>query len=564
MKQPLPKKAIVIFFVTLLPILLIGTFSYLRARKDLTEYALSRRQTIAQIAAIALREKFDSLSELSISLASRVQFRRMVEQKRWADAIRIMEDVHKKFPLIERIFVTDFEGTLRADTPAIPEIKGINLSFRDWYQMVRGGRAPYVSNVYRRIAYPRYNVMAVATSIESDSGENVGILVLQLRTDRLFEWIKTVEVGPAGYIYIVDKAGNLAAHPRFLPQSEIMSYANLPVIKKALQGSRGVEVSLDPMEKDKQISAYSPVQSYGWAVIAQQPVVKAFALQEANLRLLIIAYSVIFTFTCIIAYLVLKTTARLFEVQAARAEAEKNARIRDNFVSAAAHELRTPLTAIKIQLQLIPATLQRIAFDGKEKFMALLQQSLRQLDQFSLLTDELLDVSRIDAGQLPLELRKVDLSELVRKAVDSCRSALQQAKCSVTLTLSPSIIGFWDPARIEQVILNLLSNAMKYGREGVIEIIAGAEGDTARLIVRDQGIGISKEDQEKLFHRFERPAPLSKYRGLGLGLYIAHEIVVAHGGSIRVDSKPGEGATFIVELPLPEKAAGGLEYQAAG
>ncbi len=241
---------------------------------------------------------------------------------------------------------------------------------------------------------------------------------------------------------------------------------------------------------------------------------------------------------------------QLNQAQIARAEAEKGMRLRDDFISIASHELKTPLTALKMQFQIIPRVLVNVSFPEKEQFFSLVQSSLRQLDQFSRLVDELLDNSQIDAGTLTIEMQHVTLSELIHQVLEQYQSELRSAGCLVSTKLDAAIHGYWDPSRIKQIVANLLSNAMKYGAGRPIEIATQLAGSRAVLTVHDHGIGIAKGDQAKIFARFARVAPVTKFRGLGLGLFILREIVLAHGGTIRVESELGKGSTFIVDLPL--------------
>ncbi len=246
----------------------------------------------------------------------------------------------------------------------------------------------------------------------------------------------------------------------------------------------------------------------------------------------------------------------LVKEKEARAEAEKSVQVRDDFLALASHELRTPITPIKIYLQLLRRHLQAIPPELLPRGRALLsgfESADRQLDRLTRLIEDLLDVSRITAGRLILEREQFDLSELLGDIVDRFRLEGLSAKCELRLSAQPHVDGFWDRSRIEQVATNLLANAMKYGAGKPIEITVASEGNVARFAVRDHGIGIAEEDQEKIFERFERVAPARSYGGLGLGLYISREIVSAHGGTIRVESELGEGACFIVELPLSSR-----------
>jgi len=125
-----------------------------------------------------------------------------------------------------------------------------------------------------------------------------------------------------------------------------------------------------------------------------------------------------------------------------------------------------------------------------------------------------------------------------------------QAGSPLRLDAPGPVLGTWDPGRLEQIAEALLANALKYGRGRPIDVRVESDGTTARLVVRDGGIGIAPEDQARIFERFERAAPARNYGGLGLGLWIVRQVVGAHGGRIRVDSKPGEGSPFTVELPI--------------
>ncbi len=243
---------------------------------------------------------------------------------------------------------------------------------------------------------------------------------------------------------------------------------------------------------------------------------------------------------------------RLVRERESRIEAERSVQLRDNFLSIAAHELRTPLTPIRMHLQLVKRHIEAFAPEvpNADKLLKSLVKADRQFDRFLRLVENLLDVSRITAGRLVLEREELDLSELVHEVVDSFEVEVANAGCALHIHAERGVRGLWDRLRIEQVLSNLLTNAFKYGAGKEIDVRASAGPETATLEVRDRGIGIQLQFQSKIFGPFERVASLRNYGGLGLGLYITHEIVAAHAGTIRVESEEGEGAAFIVELPL--------------
>jgi signal transduction histidine kinase len=234
------------------------------------------------------------------------------------------------------------------------------------------------------------------------------------------------------------------------------------------------------------------------------------------------------------------------------ADLRRAIRTRDVFLSVASHELRTPLTSLQLQVDMFARTLSRRAEEALAS--GRLGESARkiaaQVLRLSELVDVLLDVSRIASGRLELNPEDLDLVKVVQGTVDRWGAVALQAGCALTFVAPASAPGRWDRLRIEQVLGNLLSNALKYGAGAPVEVEVAALDERVRLRVSDRGIGIAAGDQSRIFERFERAASPNHYGGLGLGLWIAHEIVVeAMGGTLTVTSAPGQGATFVVTLP---------------
>ena len=222
---------------------------------------------------------------------------------------------------------------------------------------------------------------------------------------------------------------------------------------------------------------------------------------------------------------------------------------KDRFLSIASHELRSPITSLRATTSLLQ--LDPRALTDESRRTTLLGRIQRQIDRLSLLVERLLDTTRLNAGELPLELVECDLTALCQDAVEHAR--MTDSEHRYALDAPEAIPGRWDPARIEQVLTNLLSNACRYSpthSEIVVRArLAGSE--RAVVDVVDQGPGVSADQRERLFTAFYRGAAAARHKGgLGLGLYITREIVRRHGGTIDVTSPPGHGATFTVELPL--------------
>ncbi|WP_426753969.1 ATP-binding protein [Myxococcus sp. Y35] len=235
-------------------------------------------------------------------------------------------------------------------------------------------------------------------------------------------------------------------------------------------------------------------------------------------------------------------------------EAQEAVRARDSFLSVASHELNTPLTSLMLNVQALRRDMEPRPGGTPASSDALSAKVVavqRQVSRLSSLVRELLDVSRITAGRLVLEREELDLAALTREVVPRFSEDLARAGCELRLDAQGPAMGHWDRLRLEQVLQNLLSNAIKYGRGCPIEVRVGAEASHAWLSVKDHGMGIPPEGRARLFQRFERLASERHYGGLGLGLWIVKQIVDAMDGRIRVESAPGQGSTFIVELPRP-------------
>jgi signal transduction histidine kinase len=220
-------------------------------------------------------------------------------------------------------------------------------------------------------------------------------------------------------------------------------------------------------------------------------------------------------------------------------------RQRDEFLSVASHELKTPLTPLSLKLQNFARAVsappdaqltQRLVRDA--------DVMRRQVKRLSELVNDLLDVSRISTGQLRLELEPVDLSALVREVAARFEPEAERVGCGLTVTAPSLVTGLWDRLRLDQVVSNLLSNALKYGAGTPVDVHVASDATHVRLRVEDGGIGIPPEAIERIFGRFERAVSTRHYGGLGLGLYVTRQIVERLGGRVGVESQPGRGASF--------------------
>lgn len=231
-------------------------------------------------------------------------------------------------------------------------------------------------------------------------------------------------------------------------------------------------------------------------------------------------------------------------------QVQRAVRLRDEFLSIASHELKTPVTSLKLQIQMARRKIEpeKGLAPSPEKLAKAFDISAKQVNRLSSLIDDLLDVSRIEAGKLSYSFEEVDLGKLVEEVVDRYRDELEIVGSPIELITQSRIMVRIDRFRIEQVVINLLTNAMKYGAGKAVFVSVRASGGKAFVDVKDHGIGIPESEQDRIFNRFERAISYSNISGLGLGLYISRQIVLGHQGALYVQSEIGKGSTFTVEL----------------
>jgi signal transduction histidine kinase len=226
-------------------------------------------------------------------------------------------------------------------------------------------------------------------------------------------------------------------------------------------------------------------------------------------------------------------------------------RLRDEFLAIAAHELRTPTTTLRLLLQSMEHLLTEptLTTATVKRLQRTLSKSVEQCDRLIQFGERVLDFSQLQSGTFSLRTQEIDLAELVRQMVQHLESRLLRAGCTFTVNAEAPVVGRWDQLRLEEVLINLLENIIKYAAGSRVTVDVTGTCDAARLLVRDSGPGIAPGQEERIFERFERAAPVDRGGGWGLGLYVCRRVVEAHGGSIHVERASGGGAVFVIDLP---------------
>ncbi len=241
------------------------------------------------------------------------------------------------------------------------------------------------------------------------------------------------------------------------------------------------------------------------------------------------------------------------KLQTTQGELQRAVRVRDDFMSMVSHELRTPLNTLYLETQVRKMHLSKgnLKPFSAEQLPTLIERDQRQIQNMVRLIDDMLDVTRLRRDALSIRPKPFDLSALARRVIDNLAQQAEAAGSPIGLDAPFDVPGVWDEFRIEQVLTNLLTNALRYGGGKPVEVAIAEREGLATMSVQDRGIGVAEADHDRIFEQFERTEDSRKHAaGLGLGLYITREIVRAHGGTITLESVAGEGSLFRVTLPL--------------
>jgi signal transduction histidine kinase len=551
-----------LFTVVALPVaivVLLAVQSYVAIEQELTDVALSRRSAIARLAAVTLSEKFDRLVDVGTSLATRVRFRELAAAGNWAEASAILAGVGADFPEVDRITLHDTDGVLRAAAPDVPGLIGRRFAGYDWFKGLTREWRPYVSEVYKRPVGPELNVFAVAIPIRGTGRDAAGILLLQARLDTFFGWTKEVEIGEGGYLYIVDREGNVAFHPNVAALKDQTGMSRVTAVREALGGKRGIEVAFDDSNQEQHVIAYEPIPKYGWAVIVEQPARTAFGARDRQLTRLMMAYVLIGLLCVSVALLAARVVLerrRAEDDEKVRTELERRVAERtsqfeasnkelEGFSYSVSHDLRSPLRAIDGYSRMLEEDyLDRLDDEGRRLLGVIRKNS----GKMARLIDDLLAFSRF--GRKPLDAVEIDMNALVTDAIEEVKAVNPGTAVEFRVASLPPARG--DRSLMRQAWINLLSNAVKYSSAQpapVVEIASRNGPDGVEYSVKDNGVGFDMKYYDKLFGVFQRLHAAEEFPGTGVGLAIVQRIVTRHGGRVWAEGRVGEGATFHFTLP---------------
>ncbi len=536
----------------LLPGVLLTAVRYREMERELTASAVLRRQSVADLSASVLEEKFSHLKSLALSLSTRVRFRELVALGEWEKAVRVLRDVpQKEFPVIDRVFLTDLEGVLMSDAPAAPGVRGKSFADRDWFRSVKDNPGPIISEIYRRTAEPRFNVVAVAVPVFAPSRQGevrhaAGYLVVQVRLSTVFNWAKSIDGGAVGRVYFADKSGRVAGWKSDDPDTgDVYDGSAVPTVNDALKGGRDVRVAADPTDGKEFVVAFSPVLPDRWATFLVQSKEDAFGMRAKILRDFWIFSFVFILFNFLLALLIVRLQSSLLRHQRERALHEAEREQLELFAFVASHDLQEPINKILsfggILSESARGSMDPDSRESLDRMLAAARRLSRILD----------DVRGFAAIRRNAVRAQIDLNEVLKNVIEDQKQAIGSAGVQVRFGDLAPVTG--DPAQIHSLFANLISNAVKYRAKDAVPVIEVLAGRTAKhrveVRVRDNGIGFDEKYLDRIFLPFQRLHTRGEYEGTGLGLAICQRIVSLHGGTITARSAPLKGAEFIFSLP---------------
>jgi signal transduction histidine kinase len=518
-------------------------------------------------------------------------------------------------PAITEATALSSDGVIRAQTSrfrAVSPDAGKDFSTSAAFRQSKDGK-PYFGAAYFRELEP---YMTIAVPIEYSTGDVIGVLKAELSLRDVWDIISATKVGKAGYAYTVTRSGDLIAHPNIrlvLEQKKVV----LDQLKEAFQPSQGGlkarAIIAYNLQGQKVFSSHALIPILDWAVFVERPVEDAheplYASMLRTSSLLLVGLGLALLASLYLARRVVrplqalregverissgdlssrleiktgdeietlaeefnKMTGHLKEAQtglerkvAERTQAltvaneklEEASQLKSQFLANVNHELRTPVSAIIGYAHLVlRATEGQISRLQRENLQDLLRNAERLLNQI----DSLLEFSKIEAGKIEMHVEPVGVNEVIQGAISTIEPTLNGANVRVIREIGSDLpVLSTDREKLRQIVLNLLDNAVKFTDRGEIKIVASQQNGSLQLVVSDTGIGIPKEELNKIFEEFQRgdSSGTKNYRGTGLGLAIVKQFVNLLGGEVAVESEVGKGSVFTVTLPLDYSGAG--------
>jgi signal transduction histidine kinase len=579
------------FAALIVPLAVFSVWSYQRTLDDRRDDALTDQvqltRTFATMLDAQLRD-FDT-TMLATSEALGAQQRPLDQES----VGPLLATLAAHYPIVRAIFLLDPAGHVAASPSG--QTVGMDLSAQPYARALMQGQDFILTGAIPGAETGR-RLVVMARAIRDADRRLRGILAFAVYPDRFSELFPGLLL-PDSLLNVLDEHGSLlyTSASESLPGEQPDMFRDVPIVQQALAGKvASSERSISPLDGQERLAAAAPLKNYGWVILVSRTTESVQRPLDAGFRRVALALGAATGVALVLAWIVsqalvhplerlarrawalgrgepsqpvpvsgppevraladafnamaLELQARLDGRQAALDEAKAALSVRDQFLSVAAHELRTPLTALKGQVQIA----QRRLAGGTPpaELEPLLRRADTQVDRLSDLISDLLDVTRISSGRLMVEPEPIAPAAMIRRVVELEQAMTPHRRIEFDAPERLPVIEA-DPMRLEQVLFNLMENALKYSPPSTpVRVHAAVINERLVIDVEDGGAGIAVEDQAFIFERFRRASNVDQnISGLGLGLYISREIVEAHGGRLTVSSRVGAGSTFRISLP---------------
>lgn len=453
--------------------------------------------------------------------------------------------------------LTDMVAILNADGVAVARLGKTWVVGRPFEVPARSGERPSAQRpgaVEARFGRDGERFLFV-TAVSADGSTTLTARFGMTDVDAIFA--AREHLGRSGESFLADPNGFFLTPGRYQSEQGTSHPIHARPMQKCLAGHSGEVLDLDYRDMPIIHGFRFVPEVGGGCIMAHIDQEEAFAPAKALLARLLLLGSILAASATALSLVLADRLARPIDrllMQLARA-----VRVRDDFLSIASHELKNPLSAILLRLGVSRRRLNRglAAESAVAELDELLKLLERQIPRLNTLIEDVLNAAALEHGALTITPVRANLTQTVQEAVSKMSLPLSEAGIDVTMAPAPAVLCAFDASRIEQVLLNLFSNAIKYASGKPLEVRVEADAVKATVVVRDHGPGIPPEKQAVIFERFERAGAPGVMGGLGLGLYISRHLAEAHGGALRVTSALGEGTTFLLELPLSGPGDGG-------
>lgn len=580
---------------------------YFRYRESQEQIALLEREAAA-VAALKI-ERF--IQDIATAIKSSTKSREVMEGRVSSEYRFELKRLLYLAPAITEAVALDLSGVKQAQVSragAVSHNPSSDFSASPGFQRALQGKPDYGPVYFVQNSEP---YMTIAFPIEQFAGTVIGVLQAEVNLKHVWDVVSHIKAGEAGYAYVVSGSGDLISHRDISLVLQRRNLGHLTQVKAAFQAASGAprpRVTLaHNMDGKKVISSYAFIPSLQWLVIIERPAEEAYTpLYASMLRtsaLLLVGFSMAVLASMFVGRRVVrplealrrgverigkgelnhrlalktgdeieiladefnemarhlreaytglerKVAERTHALRVANEKLEEASLLKSHFLANVNHELRTPVSAILGYGRLVlRETEGQVSPLQRENLQDLLHNAERLLNQI----DSLLEFSKIEAGKMEVHVEPVNVNEVVQAAISTIEPTLNGSSVRIIRQIASSVPALnTDREKLRQIILNLLDNAVKFTERGEIKISVSQQNGSFKLAVSDTGIGIQKEDLNKIFEEFHRgdSSSTKNYRGTGLGLAIVKQFVNLLGGEVVVESEVGKGSMFTVTLPL--------------